>query len=63
MNATDRNIPIFVDLDGTLIQTDLLFESLLSGVKRNPTLLTEITDLAPEGASLSKALRRGTPRC
>lgn len=31
--------PLYVDLDGTLIKTDLLYESLLGLLKRNPFLL------------------------
>lgn len=35
-NFNDRSIPLFVDLDGTLVKTDLLFESLLALLKLNP---------------------------
>lgn len=34
-----RNVPLCVDLDGTLIKTDLLWESLLVLLKRHPLLL------------------------
>ncbi|MCB1744237.1 MAG: haloacid dehalogenase-like hydrolase, partial [Gammaproteobacteria bacterium] len=37
--ANDADVPLVVDLDGTLIKTDLLFESLLSLVKRRPLWL------------------------
>ena len=35
-------MPLFVDLDGTLIRTDLLFESLLLLIRRNPLYLAII---------------------
>jgi 4-hydroxybenzoate polyprenyltransferase len=35
-DAARVNVPIFVDLDGTLVRTDLLYESLLTAVKANP---------------------------
>jgi 4-hydroxybenzoate polyprenyltransferase/phosphoserine phosphatase len=34
--AVSLEPPLFVDLDGTLIKTDLLFESFLLSIKRNP---------------------------
>ncbi|MEO6837818.1 MAG: UbiA family prenyltransferase [Ginsengibacter sp.] len=34
--SSDINIPLVVDLDGTLIHTDLLYEGVLMLVKRNP---------------------------
>ncbi len=37
--AIESDTPLFVDLDGTLIRTDLLFESLLRLVRRNPLCL------------------------
>ena len=40
--ATDSDAHLFVDLDGTLVRTDLLFESLLLLVRRNPLYLTII---------------------
>ena len=40
--ATDENAHLFVDLDGTLIRTDLLFESLLLLIRRNPLYLAVI---------------------
>lgn len=41
-NSTDSNAHLFVDLDGTLIRTDLLFESLLRLIRRNPLYLAVI---------------------
>ena len=35
MNNSKENITLYVDLDGTLIKTDLLFESLLALLKKN----------------------------
>lgn len=37
--ATDSHAHLFVDLDGTLIRTDLLFESMLLLIRRNPLYL------------------------
>ena len=40
MNALDSSaIPLCVDMDGTLVRTDLLFESTLALLKRNPLYL------------------------
>ena len=39
MTTANNALPLCVDLDGTLIHTDLTFESLLSVVKRSPWLL------------------------
>ena len=38
-SANDNEAPLVVDLDGTLIKTDLLFESVLSLIKRKPAYL------------------------
>jgi len=38
----DADIHLFVDLDGTLIRTDLLLESLLRLIRRNPLCLAAI---------------------
>ena len=35
----DEHNPIYVDLDGTLIKTDLLYESFIKAVKENPLVL------------------------
>ena len=40
--AIDSDTHLFVDLDGTLIRTDLLFESLLRLIRRNPLYLVVI---------------------
>ena len=34
-----RRLPLYVDLDGTLIYTDMLFESVLQLLKKNPLYL------------------------
>lgn len=34
----EKNVPLFVDLDGTLIKTDMCFESLVLLLKKNPLL-------------------------
>lgn len=38
-NAQEASIPLCVDLDGTLIRTDVLWESLILLLKRNPLYL------------------------
>lgn len=38
-NTIDKSIPICVDLDGALIATDILYESLILLVKKNPLYL------------------------
>lgn len=39
MLVSDTNLPLYVDLDGTLIKTDAMFESTLRLLKRNPLYL------------------------
>ena len=41
-NARENPVPLCVDLDGTLIKTDLLWESLLRLLKRNPLFLLAV---------------------
>lgn len=38
-SSKNENLPLCVDLDGTLVRTDLLFESMLALLKRNPLYL------------------------
>jgi apolipoprotein N-acyltransferase len=40
--ADSRNVPLAVDLDGTLIRTDMMFESLARLLRRNPFALFQI---------------------
>ena len=40
--TTDPDRHLFVDLDGTLIRTDLLFESLLLLLRRNPLYMNHM---------------------
>ena len=52
-----RPLPIYVDLDGTLIHSDLLWESLLSGVRQRPlAALAGVTRLAGGRAAMKQAL-------
>jgi 4-hydroxybenzoate polyprenyltransferase len=51
----DKKIPLCVDLDGTLIRTDLLFESLLVLVKQKPWLIFLIPWWLLRGKSALKA--------
>ncbi len=53
---------LFVDLDGTLIRTDLLFESLLLLIKRNPLYLAALPIWLLRGrASLKRQIARRIP--
>ena len=36
MSTLNPKLPLFVDLDGTVIKTDLMFESILQLFKKNP---------------------------
>lgn len=47
-------IPLFVDLDGTLIATDVLQESLFLAVKRDPWLLVRLPGLILKGRARLK---------
>ncbi|HGS5255609.1 TPA: hypothetical protein ACMDVZ_003333, partial [Vibrio cholerae] len=49
------NIPLCVDLDGTLIYTDMLHESTLSLVVNKPSLLLKIPILLYSGIACMKA--------
>lgn len=42
MQPTSSDVPLCVDLDGTLVSTDTLHESLLIAVKRKPSLLLRL---------------------
>lgn len=51
--------PVYVDLDGTLILTDLLWESLLSALRRNPlAALRALLQLRHGRAAMKQALAR-----
>ena len=53
--AASVETPIFVDLDGTLVRTDLMFEAFLIKLKRNPlTLLYAVWWSARGGRALLK---------
>jgi 4-hydroxybenzoate polyprenyltransferase/phosphoserine phosphatase len=41
-SGADLDVPLCVDLDGTLVRTDLLFESLMSALKDQPSLAFRI---------------------
>jgi len=45
---------IFVDLDGTLVRTDLFFESILQLIKRNPMNLFRVVIWVLQGRSVAK---------
>jgi 4-hydroxybenzoate polyprenyltransferase/phosphoserine phosphatase len=51
------DIPLFVDLDGTLIASDVTHESVLAGIKRNPAILLRLPGLLMRGrAALKRAM-------
>lgn len=62
MNATNNTeIPLYVDLDGTLIKSDLLFESFIEFIKQNPVnLLLSIKWLLKGKAYLKSELAQNT---
>lgn len=62
MMQTDTHIPIAVDLDGTLIRSDLLLETFLLLIKRNPLylLLIPFWLLKGKAALKSEIARRVT---
>ena len=45
---------LFVDLDGTLIRTDLLWESLMLAVKRQPRVLGQVPGWLRRGMAFFK---------
>lgn len=45
---------IFVDLDGTLVRTDLFFESIIKRIKQNPLSIFQIITWLMQGRSVSK---------
>ena len=48
-------LPLFVDLDGTLIKTDLMFESVCVLLKRNPFTLVTMAIWLLKGKAYIKA--------
>ncbi len=52
--AIAAGIPLFVDLDGTLIAGDVTHESVLASIKRDPAMLFRIPVLALRGRAVMK---------
>ena len=52
---TNNNIPLCVDLDFTLLKTDILFETFLLAVKKRFTLIFLIPFWLLKGKSFLKA--------
>jgi 4-hydroxybenzoate polyprenyltransferase/phosphoserine phosphatase len=48
------HIPLFVDLDGTLIAGDMTYESVLTGIKRDPAILPRLPWLLLRGRAKLK---------
>jgi 4-hydroxybenzoate polyprenyltransferase/phosphoserine phosphatase len=56
--------PLFVDLDGTLVRTDILFETLMSALKRQPLVLFMLPFWLLRGrAHLKRRLAECGPVC
>ncbi|HEY2329435.1 MAG TPA: apolipoprotein N-acyltransferase [Verrucomicrobiae bacterium] len=54
MNPPGQNIPLVVDLDGTLIRTDMMWESLARLLRRNPLTVFQILFWWTRGRALLK---------
>ena len=54
----NRQVPLVVDLDGTLIKTDLLWESLARLLRRNPLWLFPVLFWWTRGRALLKQQTR-----
>ncbi len=52
--ADNQNVPLVVDLDGTLIRTDLMWESLSRLLRRNPLAIFQILFWWTRGRALLK---------
>ena len=50
----ETSLPLVVDLDGTLVRTDLLVESFLALIKQNPLLPFSSSFLASQRKGLLK---------
>lgn len=55
MNTATQGVPLCVDLDGTLIRSDLLHEALFAIAKQKPALLFELFLTLPAGKAAFKA--------
>ena len=53
-NPQENQIPLVVDLDGTLIKTDLLWESLAQLLRRNPFQIFQVLFWWTRGRALLK---------
>ena len=63
ITGATEHLPLFVDLDGTLISTDLLHECFVGAVRRNPLVLCQIPGWLLAGRPRVKLelARRGAP--
>ena len=57
-NVPPNLIPLCVDLDGTLIKTDLLWESLARLLRRNPFQLLPVLVLVDAGPGFLETAAR-----
>lgn len=55
-HINDNNIPLVADLDGTIIKTDILYESLMLLIKKNPFYLFLIPFWLIKGKSFIKQM-------
>ncbi len=54
MNTPGQNVPLVVDLDGTLIRTDMMWESISRLVRRNPFAIFQVLFWWTRGRALLK---------
>ncbi len=54
MDSPNSNVPLVVDLDGTLIRTDMMWESLSRWLRRNPFAIFQILFWWTRGRALLK---------
>src|SRR6478736_2962648 len=54
MDSPNSNVPLVVDLDGTLIRTDMMWESLSRLLRRNPLAIFQILFWWTRGRALLK---------
>ena len=52
--AGETSLPLVVDLDGTLVKTDLLIESFFALIKQNSSISFSSSFLAAQGKGLFK---------
>lgn len=54
LKVDSERVPLFVDLDGTLVRTDMLWESMLDVARSNPRHLLQVPAWLREGKAVLK---------